>query len=358
MAERVFALPDLGEGLEEATVDGWLVREGDEVALNQPIAQIETAKATVEVPSPFAGRIVKLHAAVGQTIAVGAALVTFAVDADAAERPGDVPGTAATPAVRRLARDLGIGLGTVTGTGRDGRVTRDDVERAADLPGDGGTHRRPLSPVRARIVANLERAASIPQVTTFRTVDCTALETFRSRLDVSPLPVVATAIADVASAHAGFRQTFEDGAIVEHDEIAIGIASDTQKGLLVPVVRAAGRLGIRGLAEEIARLAAAARDGSIAPGDLRGATTTITNTGSYGSESGTPLLNPPGAITVGLGLIEPRALVVDGRVEARSACTLSVTFDHRVLDGADVGRALNDLRELLENGDALARLPA
>jgi pyruvate dehydrogenase E2 component (dihydrolipoamide acetyltransferase) len=339
MAERVFALPDLGEGLEEATVDGWLVREGDEVALNQPIAQIETAKATVEVPSPFAGRIVKLHAAVGQTIAVGAALVTFAVDADAAERPGDVPGTAATPAVRRLARDLGIGLGTVTGT-------------------DGGTHRRPLSPVRARIVANLERAASIPQVTTFRTVDCTALETFRSRLDVSPLPVVATAIADVASAHAGFRQTFEDGAIVEHDEIAIGIASDTQKGLLVPVVRAAGRLGIRGLAEEIARLAAAARDGSIAPGDLRGATTTITNTGSYGSESGTPLLNPPGAITVGLGLIEPRALVVDGRVEARSACTLSVTFDHRVLDGADVGRALNDLLELLENGDALARLPA
>jgi 2-oxoisovalerate dehydrogenase E2 component (dihydrolipoyl transacylase) len=357
MAERVFVLPDLGEGLEEATVDGWLVREGDEVALNQPIAEIETAKATVEVPSPFAGRILKLHVAAGQTVAVGAALVTFAVDADAADRAGDVPGTAATPAVRKLARDLGIDLGTVTGTGRDRRVTRDDVERAADLPGDGGTHRRPLSPVRARIVANLERAASIPQVTTFRTVDCTALETFRARLDVSPLPVVAAAITDVASAHAGFRTTFEDGAIVEHDEIAIGIAIDTQKGLLVPVVRAAG-LGIGGLAEEIARLAAAARDRSIAPGDLRGATTTITNTGSYGSEFGTPLLNPPGAITVGLGLIQPRALIVDGRVEARPACTLSVTFDHRVLDGADVGRALNDLLELLENGDALARLPA
>lgn len=349
-------LPDLGEGLKEATIDAWLVHEGDDVALNQPIAEIETAKATVEVPSPFAGRIARLHAEAGQTIAVGAPLVTFSVVGDA-----PAPQTtraAATPAVRKFAKDLGVELGALDGTGPGGRITREDVERAVGGHEGAGTERRPLSPIRARIVANLERAAAIPQVTTFRTLDCTALEPFRTGLRVSPLPVVAAAIAETSTSHAGFRQTFEGDAIAQHEDIAIGIATDTPKGLLVPVVRRAGHLGIRALAEEILRVAGAARDGTIPPEDLRGATTTITNTGSYGSESGTPLLNPPGAITLGLGRIEPRALVVDGEVAARPACTLSVTFDHRALDGADVGRALNDLVALLEDPDALAALPA
>lgn len=352
MVERVFALPDLGEGLDEATVDAWLVAEGDEVVLNQPIAEIETAKATVEVPSPFAGRIAKLHASVGQTIAVGAPLVTFSVAGDAPA--SDAARVAATPAVRRLAKDLGVELSSLIGTGPGGRITREDVEGAARR--DAGAERRALSPIRARIVANLERAAAIPQVTTFRTVDCTALEAFRAGLGISPLPVVAAAIARTAQTHAGFRTTFEGGAIAVHDEIAIGIATDTPRGVLVPVLRGASGLGIGSLTDEIARLAGAARDGRSGPDDLRGGTTTITNTGSYGSEFGTPLLNPPGATSLGLGRVEPRALVVDGQVAARPACTLSVTFDHRALDGADVGRALNDLVAVLEHPEALAAL--
>jgi pyruvate dehydrogenase E2 component (dihydrolipoamide acetyltransferase) len=260
--------------------------------------------------------------------------------------------------VRKLAKDLGVELAALDGTGPGGRVTREDVERAAGAGGGDRTERRPLTPTRARIVANLERAAAIPQVTTFRTLDGTALDALRSELGVSPLPIVAAAIAATSRAHAGFRQTFVGDAILEHEEVAIGIATDTPKGLLVPVIRDAGGHGIRTLADEIARLAEAARAGTVSADDLRGATTTITNTGSYGSEFGTPLLNPPGAITLGLGRIEPRPLVVDGTVVARPACTLSVTFDHRVLDGADVGRALNDLIGLLEDEGALAGLPA
>jgi 2-oxoisovalerate dehydrogenase E2 component (dihydrolipoyl transacylase) len=357
MPERVFVLPDLGEGLEEATLEAWLVGEGDDVAQNQPIAEVETAKATVEVPSPFAGRVTTLHVAVGETVPVGSPLVTFVVDR--VESTAKRSSVAATPAVRALAKDLGMDLAAVRGTGPDGRVTREDVERAArgrDRADDSERHA--LSPVRARIAANLERAATIPQVTTFRTLDCSALEAFRSELGLSPLPIVAAAIARTARGHAGFRQTFEADAIVEHAEVSIGIATDTPKGLVVPVLRNAGRLGIHDVADEIARLAASARDGTIRRDELRGATTTITNTGSYGSEFGTPLLNPPGAITLGLGRIAPRPLVADGHVVARPACLLSVTFDHRALDGADVGRALNDLADLLQGPDPLRSLPA
>ena len=375
MTERVFVLPDLGEGLEEATVTAWLVAEGDEVKLNQPIAEIETAKATVEIPSPFAGRIAKLHAASGATVAVGAALVTFEVaGGDGATSP-----VAASPAVRKLAKELGVDLTVVSGSGPGGRVTREDVEAFARsgvrasasaqiLPsGEAVTawavgsntsvEEVPVSTIRRAIADRLSEVAAIPQVTTFRTVDCTALDAFRRELEVSPLPVFVRALAEVVGEHRMLNASWTDRAILVHGKVNVGIATDTERGLMVPVVMDAGALAISAIAAEIERLARAAREGGLKPTDTAGATIAVTNTGSYGSEFGTPLLNPGHAVTISLGVIEPRALVVDGRVEARPACTLSLTFDHRVLDGATVGRAFGDLVELLESRERLEALP-
>jgi pyruvate dehydrogenase E2 component (dihydrolipoamide acetyltransferase) len=368
MTERVFVLPDLGEGLEEATVTAWLVAEGEEVALNQPIAEIETAKAVVEIPSPYAGRIAGLHAEAGSTIAVGAPLATFEVAApsvvtDDEATQGPAPVVAATPAVRRLAKDLGVDLAEVRGSGPGGRVTSDDLERAAggvpaataDAAGDADEIL--LTPVRRAIAQNLSAAAQIPQVTTFRQVDCTALDARRRELGVSPLPVVVRALAETCLGHPMLNASWAGDRILRHREVHVGVATDTEAGLLVPVVRGAGRLGIGEIAAEIERLARRARERSLGPGDTAGATIAVSNTGSYGSQSGTPLLNPGHAVTIALGLIEPRALVVEGRVEARLACTLSLTFDHRVLDGATVGRGLGALVELLESAERLGALP-
>jgi pyruvate dehydrogenase E2 component (dihydrolipoamide acetyltransferase) len=375
MAERVFALPDLGEGLEEGEVVAWLVAEGDEVALNEPLVEVETAKATVEIPSPFAGRIARLHAPAGSTVPVGGDLVTFEVEGEveraapaaaAAPEAGAGAGrAAATPAVRRLAKDLGVDLASVAPTGTGGRVTEADVRRAAAEPTspDGGratpadVERIPLTPIRRAIAANLERRAAIPQVTTFRTLDATALEAARGQLDVSPLPLAIAALVRVIADHPLLNASWAGDAIAVHRSVDVGIAADTERGLVVPVVRGAEALGVAALAAEIARLAAAARDGTLHPDEAAGATIAVSNTGSYGSEAGTPILSPGTAVTVALGRIAPRALVVDEAVVARAACTLSITFDHRVLDGAAVGRAANQLVALLQDPDALRDLP-
>lgn len=355
MGERVFVLPDLGEGLEEAVVTQWLVAEGDEVELNQPIAEIETAKAVVEIPSPFAGRISRLHVEAGSTVLVGAPLVTF--DVGDRSPPGSVMArkgrVAATPAVRKLARDLRVELATVDGTGAGGRVTREDVEAA----GGGDVEVVPVSLVRKAIADNLTKVAAIPQVTTFREVDCTALDAFRRELGVSPLPVFVRALAGVCADHRMLNASWDGDRILVHRDANVGIATDTERGLVVPVLRDAGSRGIAAIADEIVRLAEAARSNALSHDDITGATIAVTNTGSYGSEFGTPLLNPGHAVTIALGLIEPRALVVDGRVEARPACTLSLTFDHRVLDGATVGRAFGALVDLLESAERLDGLP-
>ena len=373
MAERVFSLPDLGEGLEEAVVSAWLIGEGDQVELNQPFVEIETAKATVEVPAPYAGRISRLHVAAGGTLAVGAPLATF-------EIAGTDAGGAvtATPAVRKLAKDLGVDLSVVSGSGPGGRVVREDVEAFARpdtrataypaAPSGGEPLRRtagtdtaaegvPVSPIRRAIADTLSKVAAIPQVTTFRTVDCTALDAVRRELGVSPLPVFVRALAEIVGEHPMLNATWTDRSILVHGKVNVGVAIDTDRGLVVPVVIDAGSMGIAEIAAAIDRLARAAREGSLEPNDTSGPTIAVTNTGSYGSEFGTPLLNPGHAVTIALGVIEPRALVVDGAVEARPACTLSLTFDHRVLDGATVGRGFGALVGLLESRERLEALP-
>ena len=358
MAHRTFLLPDLGEGLEEAEVAAWLVAEGDRVALNQPLVEVETAKATVEIPSPHAGTVVRLHAAEGDAVRVGEPFVTFEVESAEAAPAAAAGAASASPAVRARARELGVDLASVVGTGPGGRVSREDVERAAGgaggtAPAEGDTE-VPVSPTRRAIVAALSRAAAVPQVTTFRTVDCTALEAVRAELGLSPLPIVVRALAETCASHPLLNATWAEDRIVLHRAVHVGIATATERGLVVPVVADAGARGLADLAAEIARVAEAARAGAPIAGR---ATVSVSNTGSYGSEAGTPILNPPNAVTIALGVIAPRALVVDGRVEARPACTLSLTFDHRVLDGADAGRALTDLVALLEDGDRLRALP-
>jgi pyruvate dehydrogenase E2 component (dihydrolipoamide acetyltransferase) len=272
----------------------------------------------------------------------------------------------ATPAVRKLARDLEVDLATVAGTGPRGRITREDVEAAAatrpagasTAPGD--VEVVPISAVRRAIADNLARVVrEVPQVTTFRTLDCSALEAFRAELGSSPLPIVIRALAEVCREHPYLNASYlaEAGEIRLHRRCDIGVATDTDRGLLVPVVRDAGAQTVGEIAGEIRRLATAAREGAIRPEEMAGGTVTVTNTGSYGSEAGTPILTPGQGAILALGVIEPRALVIDGRVEARPACTLSLTFDHRLLDGATAGRALGDLVDLLEHRDRLESLP-
>lgn len=352
MAVEELRLPDVGEGLREAVLVRWLVAEGSAVELNEPIAEIETAKATVEIPSPFAGTIARRHWTEGSTVPVGATLVTFEVPGGGGTR---VP--AATPAVRKLARDRGLDLSSIGGTGPDGRITRQDVEASA--AGSAASDEFEDVPLggRATLVDRLAAVAAIPQVTTFRTVDCSAIEELRAELSVSPLPIVVAALARTCGRHPRINAAWRGDRIRLSRRVHVGIAVDLDDALAVPVVRDADRLGVADIAGAIDRLAASARAGSLTPDDVSGCTIAVSNTGSYGSEAGTPLLSPGTAVTIALGAIRPRALVVDGGVAARHACTLSVTFDHRVLDGAAVGRALNDLVLVLEDAEKLRTIP-
>ncbi len=355
-AERVFTMPDLGEGLEEGEIVAWLVAEGDTVELNQPLVEVETAKASVEIPSPVSGVVVTLHVPDGSTVPVGQPLVTFAptdspVGGEDARRASAT--VRATPPVRKLAKELGVELSSVTTSAPDGRVTTDDVRAAA------GGKPRPIAadPTRGVIATNLERQAAIPQVTTFRTVDCSALEAFRAERGVSPLPVVVAALCRTVDIHPALNAAWRGGEVVQRTDVHVGIAADTERGLVVPVLRDASLKGIAELATVIGRLAEAARAGSLSPNELTGATIALSNTGSYGSEAGTPVLSPGTGVTLAIGVIAPRALVVGGEVVARPACTLSCTFDHRVLDGATVGRALTELVEVLSTPEGLGELP-
>lgn len=355
MVERIFDLPDPGEGLVEAELTTWFVAEGDVVELNQPIAEVETVKAVVEIPSPYAGTIVRLHATEGAVVPVGASLVTY-----------DVPDPAgsdvrATPAVRRLARDLGVDLTMISGSGPEGRVTAEDVRSAEDgepvPPGEvAGARSVALSPLRRQIAATLEGQAAIPQVTTFRTVDCAAVESIRADLDMSPLPLIVAALVATVGGHPLLNAGWDGSHILIHDAVNVGLAVDTDRGLMVPVIREAGGLSATELATEVRRLSGLARDDQLQPADASGATITVSNAGSYGSEAGTPLLPPGVAVILGIGAIALRAAVVDGQVVPRPTCTLSLTFDHRVLDGATVGRALTDLVGLLQDSVRLRDL--
>lgn len=460
-ATKEFRLPDLGEGLPEAELVQWTVAVGDPVALNQTIAEVETAKAVVELPSPFAGTVSALHAEAGDTLDVGDVIITFDVDAaesDGAAEPdgpaeSDVPapeasgsGVSATPSgetsddessgpnlvgygaapardarprrrprvsgrrdhgdlalleaaphdvlpqghdevdatnarprstppVRRLARDLGVDLTVVTGTGREGIVTREDVEAfaagtrvetasLASPPPSGGTvmeTRIPIRGVRKHTAAAMVRSAfTAPHVTVFLTVDVTATSELVAALRadaalgahrIGVLAVVARAVCLALRKHVDLNSSWDEaaGEIVRHGSVNLGIAAATDRGLVVPNIAAAERLGLPELADAIRSLAETARAGRSAPAELTGGTFTITNVGVFGVDAGTPILNPGEAGILAMGAVQRRPWEHRGEIALRDVMTLALSFDHRLVDGEQGARFLADVGAVLRD---------
>jgi 2-oxoisovalerate dehydrogenase E2 component (dihydrolipoyl transacylase) len=460
---REFAMPDAGEGLTEADILTWHVAPGDAVAVNQILVEIETAKAAVELPSPWAGTVGELLAQPGDTVAVGTPTIAIetaeagaAPAADAAAdpergakigeagvdgriatlvgygpRPGSVtrrprrgpasaptpsapaavpatagPGTAAPavaaptarpvepgvegvapragtgelvplakPPVRKLARDLGVDLHAVAGTGTGGVITREDVEAAAtaatsyvpgvtaraaeDVAVGGGERREPIRGVRkATAAAMVASAFTAPHVTEFLTVDVTATMELRARLretreyaDValSPLAFVAKAVCLAVRRTPEINAHWDEaaGEIVYYDRVQLGIAAATPRGLIVPKIRDADTLSLRELAVALGALTATARSGKTPPSDLAGGTFTITNVGVFGVDTGTPILNPGEAAILAVGAIKPAPWVVDGKLAVRTVGQLALSFDHRLVDGEQGSRFLADVGALL-----------
>jgi pyruvate dehydrogenase E2 component (dihydrolipoamide acetyltransferase) len=421
---REFAVPDLGEGLEDATVVAWHVEVGSRVELNAPLCTLETAKAEVEVPSPFAGTLVEQGGSPGDTLAVGtmlaridvgggeaadhhAVLVGYGVDdadgstdgvdprqiggaarvpvgprggpaahpgpvdgirsaqrQDAADQAGN-PSTArrvlAKPPVRKLARQLGLELSELSpGSGPDGIVTKGDVEAAADGRRAGSERRESelvrLSGVRAVVAQRMaDSRATIPDATCSVEVECTRLlalrDLWRSESPaVTPFAILCRLLVEVVKRHPTLNAAFVDEgpAVRLFPWVHLGVATATDRGLVVPVVRDADRLSSAELIDRIADAVERARAGTLPPADLVGSTFTVSNFGSFGIDDGIPVINPPESGVLGVGAIKPRAVVVDEQVVARPMVRLTLAFDHRVCDGADAGAFLADLHKLVE----------
>ncbi|MGY1834930.1 dihydrolipoamide acetyltransferase family protein [Blastococcus sp. SYSU DS0510] len=499
MAQRQFKLPDVGEGLTEGEILQWLVAVGDTVTVNQPLCEVETAKAAVELPSPWAGTVVELLHEAGTTVDVGEPIITVDVggDAPAAEpagegaetgeepaagliggaapggrtavlvgygprttearrrprrsgaaaaaratalpgadygsggtdRPplpsddgppllatapdmrskpvrhgglevgrqaeaaarreeaapsrGSAPGRRgprplAKPPVRKYAKDLGVDLTTVSGTGTDGCITRADVDAAvaaradgagtrAPVAGTAGEQRIPVKGVRkATAAAMVASAFTAPHVTEFLTVDVTRMMKLRSRLaarpelagvKVSPLLFVAKAVLLAAQRHPMVNSSWDEAAqeIVVHGQVNLGIAAATPRGLVVPNIKDAGRLSLAELAGALAELTETARAGRTAPGDMTGGTLTITNVGVFGVDTGTPILNPGESVILAFGAVREMPWVHKGKVRPRQVTQLALSFDHRIVDGELGSRFLADVGALLHDpGAALA----
>jgi len=429
-------MPDVGEGLTEAEIITWNVAPGDTVTVNQILCEIETAKAAVELPSPWAGTVGELLVEPGVTVEVGSPIIVIETaeagapaaapaPAPAAEeqgakigeagkdgriatlvgygpRPGSVtrrprkgaaPPPAETPApaaepepvsatnghttvplakppVRKLAKDLGIDLRTVTPSGADGVITRGDVEahvaapaapaRPA-VPSTGGERREPIRGVRKATAAAVTGSAfTAPHVTEFLTIDITATMELRDRLradrayrdvKLTPLAFVAKAVCLAATRTPDLNARWDEAAaeIVYYDRVQLGIAAATPRGLIVPKIRDADTLSLRELAVALTTLTDVARSGKTPPADLAGGTFTITNVGVFGVDTGTPILNPGEAGILAVGAIKPMPWVVDGELAVRTVCQLALSFDHRLVDGEQGSRFLADVGALLSD---------
>ncbi len=429
---REFRLPDIGEGLTEAEIVRWLVAEGDQVEADQPLVEVETDKAVVEIPSPYAGRVISHGGAEGDVIAVGAVLVVIG-DAEewrdqarlpaetATPEPSPIVGTLseeaevipspqaplqaaratfqALPIVRKLARDHGVDLATIAGTGPGGRITREDVELAmvktgpvskidttpgetpaiterevvepeAELvepeaegvtawrdqaPSRVGDERQTMSRLRRTIAANMAQSwAEVPHVTTFDDIDATRLLEVREALGERhgvKIPIEALVIKAVAPAldtHPQFNATLDGDDLILHGARDIGIAVDTPDGLLVAVIRDADQKSVLELAREVRRLGEGARERSLSPSELAGQTFTVSNIGAVGGGHGTPIVPPGTTAILSVGLARMRPVVFDGDLAIAPVMPLSLSYDHRVIDGAQGRRFMSLVMENLE----------
>ncbi|MCR3746945.1 dihydrolipoamide acetyltransferase family protein [Lentzea californiensis] len=450
---KQFPLPDTAEGLTEAEILTWHVKPGDTVKVNQIIVEIETAKAAVELPCPWAGVVTELLAEPGQTVEVGVPIITIDTDPGGAAAPAPAPvaaeangtssgkigeempggriatlvgygpksGTAkrrarkdapaaapaaavvappapapapapvaappapvvvaapvqtpggyvplAKPPVRKLAKDLGVDLHALTGSGPGGVITREDVETAVSAPAaapaqsvvDNGSRERrvPIKGVRkATAQAMVDSAFTAPHVTEFLTVDVTPMMELRARLKnapefrgvkLTPLAFCAKAIILAARRTPDVNATWDAAAneIVYKDYVHLGIAAATPRGLVVPKVRDADRMSLKELAIALDELATVAREGKTSPADMMNGTITITNVGVFGVDTGTPILNPGESAILALGAIRDMPWVVDGEIKIRKICQLALSFDHRVVDGQQGSQFLADVGALL-----------
>lgn len=360
-----FRVPDLGEGLEEATITGWSVAVGDEVALNQTLCTLETNKAEVEIPSPYAGRIAELGGQEGDTLAVGAVLVRIAgttqksvlVGYGTDDRMDTSRRARAKPPVRKLARELQVDLTAVAPSGADRIVTRDDVLAAAATP-----DMQALSGVQAEMARRMTLSRNqIPDAHAGVQVDCAALLRLRDRLQITPFVLTLRLLTLVLGRHPLLNSTWVDTAdgprIHPHSAVHLGVGVATPRGLLVPVVTDAQQRSTRDLDTEVNRLIDGARHGGLRPTELMGSTFTVSNFGALGLDDGVPVINYPEAAILGMGSLKPRAVVIDDEVVARPTMSLTCAFDHRIADGAEVAAFLGELRALIETPElALADL--
>jgi pyruvate dehydrogenase E2 component (dihydrolipoamide acetyltransferase) len=347
-----FKLPDLGEGLTEGEIARWLVTEGQEIAEDDPLVEIATDKTTVEIPSPAGGKVSRILVAEGAVVPVGTVLVVIGGDgsghvpvSDTEPRPKETVGPVgpageakvrATPLVRKVAQGLGIDLATVTGTGPGGRILEEDVRAAGASghvqvsdteTGPEGT-RLPLRGVRRQMFEHLTRAhREIPAVSWVEECDFSDVDLKRL------VPLVLHAVTESLREYPELNARVGDGELVLLDRYDIGIAVQTEQGLVVPVVRGADRLSLDELDAEVRRLVDAANAGTLKPEELRGGTFTVTSAGKAAGLFVTPLINHPEVAILGVHRIDERPVVRDGEVAVRRMGNISVTFDHRVIDG-------------------------
>jgi pyruvate dehydrogenase E2 component (dihydrolipoamide acetyltransferase) len=392
-----FLLPDLGEGLTEAEIVTWHVQTGDTVTVDQPIVEVETAKAVVEVPVPFAGRVTALHGQPGDVVAVGEPLLSVDTaesgnvlvgygtpsehrrrhratrssgDSSVPPRNGRPPG--ASPLIRQLARSAGLDLATIRGSGRGGLITRQDVDAAINarqagpaavpepapaVPAADGVIRIPIRGLRKSVADKLSRSRrEIPEATVWVDVDATEMLRLRAALNagesapkISLLALLSRFTVLALRRHPELNARIEGDEIVMAPSVHLGFAAQTDRGLLVPVVRDAQAHTLEQLAVAIAERTRRARDGTLGPAELTGGTFTVNNYGVFGVDGSAAIINHPEAAILGIGRIIQRPWVVDGQVVPRQMTELTLAFDHRVCDGGTAGGFLRFIADCVES---------